>query len=508
MGLLLRVLVVEDSEDDALLMLKDLQRAGYDVVHERVDTAAALEAAIASREWDLVLADYSMPRFSGTAALQQLQKSSLDLPFIFVSGSIGEETAVEAMKMGAHDYVMKGNLHRLVPAIQRELREAEIRRERRHAEREIRELQKFELMGKLAGGVAHDFNNVIGAVIGWAEIGAEGAQGQPELAEAFQQILKEGERAAGLTRQLLAFARRQVLEPRYLELNLTVTNAESLLRRIIGSHIEIQTRLSSDSTVIFADPTQMEQVLINLCVNARDAMPNGGRLRIQTSRVIVEDVPGPGDYVLLEVSDTGTGIAADTLEHIFEPFFTTKQVGEGTGLGLSTVQGIVQQHAGTIEVLSEVGRGTTFRAYLPARTGTAEPPKRLDHVSTQRGNETILVAEDNEGLRRVAELMLVHLGYRVLLAEDGLEAVRVFTSNLEQIDLAILDVMMPLMGGLDVYEKMREMKPGLAVILATGYSADAMVVRRLKEDGATILQKPYGAAILGQKVREALDRRK
>src|SRR5258708_358813 len=181
MGVPLRVLVVEDSEDDALLMLKELQRAGFDVVHERVDTAVALGTAISAREWDLVLADYSMPRFSGTAALQQLQKANLDLPFIFVSGSIGEETAVEAMKMGAHDYVMKGNLHRLVPAIQRELREAETRRERRRAEKEVRELQKFDLMGKLAGGVAHDFNNVIGAVIGWAEIGAEGAQEDSQL---------------------------------------------------------------------------------------------------------------------------------------------------------------------------------------------------------------------------------------------------------------------------------------------------------------------------------------
>jgi len=508
----LRLLLVEDSEDDALLLLRELRRGGFTITHQRVDTAVALRAALQLQEWDLVISDHSMPNFSGTAALQLVRSLEPDIPFMFVSGTIGEETAVSALKSGAQDYIMKTNLTRLVPAIQRELKEVVERRERRRLEQQVSQLQKFEAIGRLAGGIAHDFNNVVGAIMGWAELGRDEAQAGTRPHERFIKIHEQARRAARLTSQLLAFARRQVLTRRKININDVVTEGTSLLQRVIGEHIDIRRVLSTDLRVVSADSVQIDQVIMNLCINARDAMPNGGRLTIETSNVEVgEDIcrlssnARPGQYVLLTVSDTGVGMDVTTLEHIFEPFFTTKELGRGTGLGLSTVYGVVKQHDGVITVDSELGQGTTFRVYLPALSGAPEPREIDRKERGSAGTETILLAEDHHGLREAAHEMLEVLGYKVILAFDGAMAVQCFQANMDTIDIVVLDVVMPGLSGPEAYAQMAAMRPKLGVVFTTGHTSEVGILSSMMERGASVLQKPYDSASLSQRIRNVLD---
>jgi two-component system cell cycle sensor histidine kinase/response regulator CckA len=513
MGTSLRLLIVEDSEDDATLLVRELKCGGFDVDFHRVDTAGAMKTALDSQEWDLVISDYSMPHFSGLKALEILRERGPDIPFIFVSGTIGEETAVATLKVGAQDYVLKTNLKRLVPSIQRELHEVKQRRERKHLEEQVRQLQKFEAIGQLAGGVAHDFNNVIGAILGWAEMGEEECPIGSPMRERFQKIRDQADRAAGLTRQLLAFARRQLLQPRNINLNEIVSEAGALLQKLIGEDVEMKFLLAPELHVTRADPTQVEQILMNLCVNARDAMPQGGRLIIETKNAEIDDeycriqsFAQPGHYVLLAVSDTGMGMDRSTMEHIFEPFFTTKELGKGTGLGLATVYGIVKQHGGIINVYSEPNHGTTFRVYLPAIDGAAESLGEVKNEVAQGGTETILVAEDHDGLREAAQLMLEGLGYRVILAKNGMEAVRLFEQKRDSIGLVLLDVVMPGLNGPDAYTRIAAVKPDVRVLFTTGYTTDVALPDSILQKGAAILQKPYSVRDLGRAVRSALDR--
>lgn len=370
----IRLLMIEDSEDDTALIVRELRRGGFEPLFKRVDSAESMRAALDENKWDLVICDYSMPHFSGKDALKLLRDTGSDIPFIFVSGTIGEDTAVAALKEGAQDYVMKGHLKRLVPAILREMKEVEHQRQRSQLQREVQQLQKFESIGRLAGGIAHDFNNALGIISGFAEMGSEHASPESPIRDALDKIKEQAKRSAGLTAQLLAFASRQVLQPRRLDLNTLVSETAGLLRGAIGRHIEIKLLLAPEVHAILADPTQMEQVLMNLSINARDAMPKGGTLTIKTENVeLKEGDPArhpasckPGSYVLLQVADTGSGIDGAALDHIFEPFFTTKEAGKGTGLGLSTVYGIVNQHGGVVTVETTVGKGTTFRVLLPS----------------------------------------------------------------------------------------------------------------------------------------------
>jgi two-component system cell cycle sensor histidine kinase/response regulator CckA len=513
MGVPIRLLIAEDSEDDCDLLVRELRRGGYDVKFERVDTAVALQSACDSQEWDLIISDFSMPQFSGVDALALVRKKRADVPFIFVSGTMGEETAVDAMRNGAQDYLMKSNLKRLVPAVQRELRDSEERRERKQLELHVQQLQKFEAIGRLAGGVAHDFNNMIGAIMGWAEMGYDEARPESRLRQRFQKIREQSQRAAKLTAQLLAFGRRQILQPRKVNLNVLVQEEMNFLGKVIGADVEVRVLGEPELRVTMADPTQIEQVLMNLCLNARDAMPAGGRLIIETQNVEIGEeycrthaYGRPGSYVLLSVSDTGTGMDAATLERIFEPFFTTKETGKGTGLGLATVYGIVKQHGGFIYVYSEPGKGTTFRIYLLADTGVHEPREAAGAEQPLKGTETILVADDHEGLRESAEEMLQALGYRTLVARNGAEALELFKANHDKIDLVLLDVVMPELGGPDVYSKMAELRPGIKVIFATGYTSEAASLMSLLEKGAVILQKPYSLTSLSQRIRSTLGR--
>ncbi len=429
------------------------------------------------KDWDLVISDHSMPQFSGTEALKMVRAMDPDVPFIFVSGTIGEDAATDAMRTGAQDYVMKTNLKRLVPAVQRELRDAAERKERRRLDRRVQQLEKFEAIGRLVGGIAHDFNNMIGAILGWAEMGCEETEGENGLHSRFQKIRDQSVRAGKLTSQLLAFAGGQILQKRKINLNILVQEEMSLLSQIIGENIKVQILVAPDLSVTLADPTQMEQVLMNLCLNARDAMPGGGQLLVETQNVELgaefcrDNACGPpGSYVLLSVSDTGVGMDAATIERIFEPFFTTKETGRGTGLGLATVAGVVKQHDGVILAKSEPGKGASFQVYLPADSGTHEPDDTACDNQLLRGTETILLAEDHDGLRDTAREMLQGLGYRILDAPDGAKALEVFKLHADQIDLIVMDVVMPSLSGPEAYLEMSALRPGIRVIFTTGYT--------------------------------------
>jgi len=387
--------------------------------------------------------------------------------------------------------------------------------DRRAAERQLRVTQKYEAIGQLAGGIAHDFNNVIGAIMGWAELALEECPPGSPLRNRLSKIHDQAERAAALTRQLLAFARRQMLEPRVVNLNDIVTEVASLLDKVIGKHIELKTALQPDLQAVRADPTQIEQVLMNLCLNSRDAMPKGGALTLDTKSFEVDrdftsryPYARPGLYACLTVSDTGVGMTAKVLEHIFEPFFTTKELGKGTGLGLATVFGIVKQHGGFINVYSEPGQGSVFKVYLPVATGEAQAqPETLAEDSVRGGSETILVAEDHPGISTMARELLERLGYTVISVSDGEEAVRVFAQEKDRIALALLDVVMPKLSGPEAYAHISAHRPGLPVIFATGYSAEsAPLLDTLADKGVPILQKPYSPRVLARKIRELLDR--
>ena len=507
----LRALIVEDNEDDCALLVRILHQGGFDVRHKRVDSAATLLQSIEAEPWDVVLSDYSMPGFSGTAALALVREKGVDTPFVFVSGTIGEEIAVNAMRDGAQDYIMKGNLKRLLPAIHRELQDAQTRRQHKNAEQRMRQLEKFEAIGRLAGGIAHDFNNVIGAIMGWAELGESEVPEGSRAARFFHQIRNHSERAAGLTRQLLAYARRQILEPRNIDLNQLITETKGLLEKLVGEHIDMQIALAPSVRAIRADPSQIEQVFMNLCVNARDAMPKGGTLKIETADAELDEeycrqhvYARLGSYVQMSVSDTGVGMDAQTKERIFEPFFTTKEVGKGTGLGLATALGVVNQHGGSIRVESELGQGTTFYVYMPVVKAEADTQAKLSESPVTGGTETILVADDHEGIRDTTRELLEKLGYRVLLARDGIDAVEKFEAHSNEIALVLLDVIMPRLTGPDAYAQMSQRKSDIPVIFTSGHTDHASLDPLLSQ-GALLLQKPYGPRALAQKIRELLD---
>ena len=380
------VLMVEDSEDDARLLTRELKRQGFEPTVGRVDTGPALRESLATSDWDVVICDHNMPGFSGDEALSLVKVFDPDLPFIIVSGTRGEEHAVEAMRNGASDFIVKDRLHRLAPAVERELLGSALRVEQRRiaaaleeSQRQLRESQRLEAIGRLAGGVAHDFNNLLAAIMSYAELILHSLPPGDRHRDDVEEIRRAGRHAAELTRQLLAFSRQQVLAPAVLSLNEVVTEAQSLLQRLAGPLVTIETWFDPEPWQVKGDRLQIEQVLMNLATNARDAMPKGGRLVISTGRVTVtgsEVGPrpeAPGQYVSLEVKDTGVGIAPDVVGKIFEPFFTTKELGKGTGLGLATVYGIIRQSQGHIYVDSTPGHGATFTIYLPR---TIESPER------------------------------------------------------------------------------------------------------------------------------------
>ena len=385
--------------------------------------------------------------------------------------------------------------------------------ESRALEEQLRQAQKMEAVGRLAGGIAHDFNNLLTAILGYAQLAAARLKQEDPMRIELSEIEKAGQRAADLTRQLLAFSRKQVLQPRVLNLNEIVGDTDKMLRRLIGEDIEFTTSLKDRLGSVRADTGQIEQVLVNLAVNSRDAMPKGGKLTIETSEVELDESYSafhfdvqPGPYVLLAVSDTGTGMDAKTLSHVFEPFFTTKEAGKGTGLGLSTVYGIVKQSGGHVAVYSEPGVGTTFKIYLPRVEGLPERASgSFKRAREAGGTETVLVVEDEEAVRRLVCRSLEAHGYKTVPAASASEALLACEKHAGEIHLMLTDVVMPHLSGRELAQRIAALRPRMKVLFMSGYTDNAIVHHGVLDAGMPFLQKPFTPRSVAQKVREVLD---
>jgi PAS domain S-box-containing protein len=385
--------------------------------------------------------------------------------------------------------------------------------ERKHLEEQLRQSQKMEAIGRLAGGIAHDFNNLLTAIIGYSQMLLSRLEAGNPMQEELEEIKKAGERAASLTRQLLAFSRKELLQPQVLDLNELVANLDKMLRRLIGEDIELVTIFGPRLELVEADPAQLEQVVLNLVVNARDAMPQGGKIVIETTNLELDEAyarqhvaVSPGRYVMLAVSDHGCGMDAETLKHIFEPFYTTKHHAEGTGLGLSTVYGVVKQSGGNVWVYSEEGQGTTFKVYLP-QVNHVFDIRKTEALSTAvvGGTETVLLAEDEELVRKFVRSILESNGYTVLEAHHGSEALRLALQHPGPIHLLLTDMVMPLMDGKLLAQRMLGLRPGIRVLYMSGYSENAVVHHGVLESGMAFIEKPFTVEMLARKVRESLD---
>jgi two-component system, cell cycle sensor histidine kinase and response regulator CckA len=512
-------------------------------VQNRDDFVAALEHG----GIDLILSDFTLPAFDGLSALKIAQAGWPDLPVIMVSGTLGEEKAIDALKSGATDYVLKERLARLAPAVRRAMLEVETRAENKRLVGQFIEAQKMETIGQLASGVAHDFNNILAVIMGNNELLRSELGPDSPLREYAEEIRHASERAAGLTQQLLIFSRKQTVQPVVLDLNDTLKGLDKMLRRLIGENISMTIIPGKQTGRVKADSGHVGQVLMNLVVNARDAMPNGGRLTIATNNVTLDEnyppcgasggtspeqvhpvrLPPlthgagsstpqgkrthtgamPGDYVMLSVSDTGTGLTEEVKAHLFQAFFTTKPLGKGTGLGLATCQTIVQQSGGHIGIYSEVGRGTTFKVYFPRVEQPLDAAARpIQTGPLPRGMETLLVVEDEPSLMHLTRRALEAQGYEVLSASNGQDALRVVREHKgAPIRLVVTDVIMPLMGGKAMAEWLKTTHPGIKVLFTSGYTDEAIAHHGMLDTGVEFLSKPYTSATLARKVREVLD---
>lgn len=638
----IHIVHLEDDPADAELVQARLEAAGlsYQITH--VQTGAEFNEALRQSTPDIILADFHLPMYDGMSALRLTQEICPTVPFIFVSGTLGEDAAIQGLTEGATDYVLKQKLSRLAPAVKRALHEAENWRQRQRAEEELRKLsqavaqsasiivitdtqgrieyanprftetsgytlaealgqsthilksghtppevyhqlwetisagkewrgefynrkkngefywesasispiknadgvithflavkeeiterkqaeetkakleeqlrqaQKMESIGRLAGGVAHDFNNLLTVIHGYCALMQEQIPTGDPLMEDLGQIQRASERASSLTRQLLAFSRQQVLAPTVLDLNELIANLQKMLGRLIGEDITLETALQPELWPIIADPGQIEQVIMNLVVNARDAMPTGGKLTLETDNVYIDpdyaqihiEIP-VGPCVLLTITDTGYGIDRTTQAHIFEPFFTTKEQGKGTGLGLATVYGIVKQSGGHVTVHSEPGQGATFKIYLPAsdRAVTTLPPPPAQTANSP-STETILLVEDDELVCNLAQRALQGKGYTVLEAGSGEAALTLVEQHQGEIDLLLTDVVMPQMSGRELAERLKALYPHMKVLFISGYTTDTVLRHGLLAAEIEFLPKPFSLGKLALKVREVLE---
>jgi len=637
----LNILVIDDSNADFLMIERHLNQNGLTASCRRVDSLVGLKEAITAGGWDLVLADYSVPQLNFMDTLNLVQTTLPDLPVIIVTGTVGEEKAVELLKLGARDFVLKENLARLVPAVQRALkdkRELELRRlaeellreseaklrsimdnigigvalisptmevlELNHRIREWfpavdpaerstcyrvfndpprdvvcdycptrmtlqdgrvheamtqtpheggtrnyrivsspvfnaagevmaaieiveditdklslesrdRQSQKMESIGQLAGGVAHDFNNILSVIFGYSQLSLSMLQNDNPVKQHVEEIMKASERAAVLTRSLLTFSRKQVVDLALIELGSVVKNFEIFLQRLIREDIELTVSCNVEPLAVMADRGQIEQVLMNLVANSRDAMPNGGRLFIDTLSVTLDrefvaahGYGKEGTYAVISVSDSGSGMDKETQSHIFEPFYTTKEQGKGTGLGLSMAYGIVMKHDGFINIYSEPGTGTIFKIYLPVVFDVAPGNSAGPAVSIplRGGTETILVCEDDTNLRKLAVNVLSHFGYRVIEAIDGQDAIDKFAAHQDNIDLVFIDAIMPKKNGKEASDAMRIMRPDIKTIFVSGYTRDIFEGDNTFDENTIFIHKPYCPQELATKVRELLDK--
>lgn len=447
----------------------------------------------------------------GDQANDQTPRSALSAPMTVMGRTVGC-VEVQAQQAGSYQQEHATAMRMAASLAATAVENVSLIEREQAKEEQLRQSQKMEAVGKLAGGIAHDFNNLLTAITGYSELTLRELPTDSPFYSKVTEIKKAGERAATLTRQLLAFSRKQILQPKVLDLNAVIPEMEKMLRRLIGEDIVLETVLDGSLGQVKADPGQMEQILLNLCVNARDAMPEGGRLTIQTTNVSLKQAYRnqqvsirAGNYVMLSVSDNGCGMSAETQAQIFEPFFTTKELGKGTGLGLSTVYGIVKQSDGTIWVYSEVDKGTTFKIYLPRVDEVRAAEASADSHIVPRGHETILVVEDEEIVRTLSTEILKSHGYRVLAAGNGEEGLRVCKEFYGAIDLLITDVVMPHMSGRELAEQVATIRPGTRVLYMSGFTDDAIVRHGVLDDGVFFIQKPFSPDALAIKARSVLD---
>jgi PAS domain S-box-containing protein len=642
----LNILIIEDRNADFLMVERHLKLNGLSVRCSRVDSLDGLKEALDKRGWDLVLTDYNVPQLDFQDSLNLLLTTLPDLPVIMITGSVGEEKAVELLKVGVWDFLLKDNLSRLVPAVLRSLKEKREIEERRRAEEalriseerfqlamrgsdeglwdwnlkldevyfsprwkamlgyaddelenrfdtwkrlihpedkepvlakvrdflegrainyeieirmrhkeghyldimsrglpiyddqgkavrmvgthvditerkklegQLRQSQKIEAIGQLAGGVAHDFNNMLTAIFGYSQLILDRVQENDPVHKYVEEIIEASHRAADLTQGLLAFSRKQPVNLAVIDLCEVIKGNEAFLRRLIREDIELKITCSGEHPTILADRGQIEQAIMNLVTNARDAMPNGGKLFIEILSAITMDQKyfethgygKAGEYVLFSVSDNGVGMDKETQARIFEPFFTTKEQGKGTGIGLSMAYGIIKKHDGFINVYSEPGTGTTFKIYLPLVQGTAQVVKMKPRevAPLQGGSETILVCEDDAILLRLSTKVLKHYGYRVVEAVDGQDAVDKFIEYGDSIHLVILDAIMPKKNGREACQEMRMMRPDLKAVFVSGYARDIFAEGNALNGNSIFIQKPFSPNDLVAKVRELLDKK-
>jgi two-component system cell cycle sensor histidine kinase/response regulator CckA len=529
------ILLVDDTPKVRYVTRRILAGAGFDV-REAATGSEAL--ALAGERPDLIVLDVRLPDLDGYEVCRRLKANPLTaaIPVLHLSGVYREvQDRVRGLETGADGYLTKpfeaAELIATIRALLRlrraesALRESEARRreaedmiaedaaERRLLEERLRQAQKMEAIGRLAGGVAHDFNNMLTVIASRSDLLLEFLRAEDPLRRHVELIQQTAERAAALTQRLLAFSRKQLLHPRVLQLSGVVHGMKPMLSRLLGEHIEIVTVLPPDLGAVRADQAQLEQVILNLVVNARDAMPAGGRLTLETANDEVDEAfvrrhngLGPGPCVRLSVTDTGTGMDPATQAHLFEPFYTTKSPGRGTGLGLATVYGIVRQSGGAIAVQSAPGAGSTFTIYLPRVAAAPEAAPPVPAAGERGGGETVLLVEDEQVVRDVAREILEGLGYTVLAAEHPGEALVLAERQPGAIHLLLTDVVMPKADGPSLAHRLAGARPGLKVLYMSGYTGEEVLLHEVIEQGAAFLPKPFKPETLARKVREVLDR--
>ncbi len=513
----LQILHLEDSAKDAELIRTMLEGLSDALDYRRVETREEFETALKGCRWDVILSDYKLPSFDGIAALSLARQLCPETPFILVSGTIGEVLTAEALKMGAADFVLKDKLSpRLIHAGERGLRESRERKEKVGLEEEFRQAQKMEVVGRLAGGIAHDFNNLLTLINGYSQLLLNEIRSEDRFYSELDEISKAGERATALTRQLLAFSRKHSAQPEPVNMSTVIFNMEKMLRRLIGEGIELQLSLASDLKAVKIDTGYLEQVIMNLAVNARDAMSQGGTLTIRTaflggahSEGRPKDLP-PGDFAVLAVEDMGCGMTDEVKKMIFKPFFTTKGISQGTGLGLATVDRIVREAGGQIVVESKMDQGTTFTVFFPCVEEVATTIRQRDEKQAfAKGSETLLVVDDEAAVRKFLGNLLRSVGYEVLEFSAGPAAIQYLKERPESDDLlslAVLDMVMPRMNGYEVMSRIKEIRPGVKFLFTSGYS-DHDWMQRIAADKMPYIQKPYSPQALLSMIRDVLGKR-